>query len=106
MLIRRAKFLLRAMTTYSDIPPLTTEEFLGWVRVRRERETLEGIARSLAVSAPAVVDWLSGRRVPCRTVRALAALVRSPMLRELEPGLPYSPRLRPRFRTVPSAPTL
>ena len=100
-LVVRDRGTPQAATGFSQIPALTVDAFRVWVWQRRGRESLVTIAKSLGVTAPAVVDWISGRRRPSRTVRLLAALMQS--LREQWPcelvsGLPDGrpPGYRPR----------
>jgi hypothetical protein len=81
------------MTGFSQTPALSVVAFRVWVWERRGRESLVTIAKSLGVSAPAVVDWISGRRRPSRTVRLLAAyLMHGPQ--DAVAGLPGDPPVR------------
>ena len=64
--------------------PLPLPVFLAWVELHA---TQAQVAARLGVTRPLVSQWLSGRRIPSKTVLILAALLaREPV--DLADGLP------------------
>jgi transcriptional regulator with XRE-family HTH domain len=66
---------------------LTRAQFVEWLKVRRQGESMTAIGRSLGVSCQAIDRWITGTRNPSKTVLILAkSLANGPV--DLPPGLP------------------
>lgn len=66
------------------LPPLALPAFLDWVELH---QTQAHVAARLGVTRPLVSQWLSGTRIPSKTVLILASLLaREPV--DLADGLP------------------